>query len=82
MELEESTSLTSDYVTKLQSSREYGTGTKTEIQTDGTRQKAQRSTHATKVTLFLTNEARIYNGAKRASSISDSEKTGQLCVKQ
>ena len=42
MELEESTFLTSDYTTKLQSSRLYGTGTKTEIQTNGTRQKAQR----------------------------------------
>ena len=31
MELEESTVLTSDYATKLQSSRHYGTGTKTEI---------------------------------------------------
>ena len=31
MELEESTFLTSDYTTKLQSSRLYGTGTKTEI---------------------------------------------------
>ena len=31
LELEESTCLTSDYTTKLQSSREYGTGTKTEI---------------------------------------------------
>ena len=31
MELEESTVLTSDYTTKLQSSRQYGTGTKTEI---------------------------------------------------
>ena len=30
MELEESTFLTSDYATKLQSSRKYGTGTKTE----------------------------------------------------
>ena len=30
MELEESTFLTSDYTTKLQSSRYYGTGTKTE----------------------------------------------------
>ena len=30
MELEESTFLTSDYTTKLQSSRQYGTGTKTE----------------------------------------------------
>ena len=31
MELEESTFLTSDYTTKLQSSTQYGTGTKTEI---------------------------------------------------
>ena len=30
-ELEESTFLTSDYTTKLQSSRQYGTGTKTEM---------------------------------------------------
>ena len=32
MELEESTFLTSDYTTKLQSSKQYGTGTKTEMQ--------------------------------------------------
>ena len=31
MELEESAFLTSDYTTKLQSPRQYGTGTKTEI---------------------------------------------------
>ena len=31
MELEESTLLTPDYITKLQSSRQYDTGTKTEI---------------------------------------------------
>ena len=31
MKLKESTFLTSDYTTKLQSSRQYGTGTKTEI---------------------------------------------------
>ena len=31
LELEESTCLTSDYTTKLQSLRQYGTGTKTEI---------------------------------------------------
>ena len=43
MELEESTFLTSDdYTTKLLSSRKYGTGTKTEIWTNGTREKAQR----------------------------------------
>ena len=32
-------------------------------------------------TLFLTKEARIYNKAKRASSINDAGKTGQLHVK-
>ena len=33
---QESTLLTSDYTTKLQSSRQYGTGTKTKTQLDGT----------------------------------------------
>ena len=42
MELEQSTFLTSDYTTKLQLSRQYGTGTKTEIQANGTRQKAKK----------------------------------------
>ena len=82
MELEESTFLTSDYTTKLQSSRQYGTGTKTEIQTNGTRQKAQKQTHAPMSTLFLTKEARIYSGAKTASSINGAGKPGQLHVKE
>ena len=43
MELEESIFLASGYTTKLQSSRQYDTGTKTEIQTNGTRQKAQKT---------------------------------------
>ena len=34
--IKESTCLTSDYTTKPQSSRQYGTGTKTEIQINGT----------------------------------------------
>ena len=42
MELEKSTYQTSDYTTKLQSLRQYDTGTKTEIQINGTKQKAQR----------------------------------------
>ena len=42
MELEESTCLTSGSTTKPQSSRQYGTGTKPEIQITGTKQKAQR----------------------------------------
>ena len=37
MKLKESSFLMSDYATKLQSSIQYGTGTKTEIQTNGTR---------------------------------------------
>ena len=41
LEKEEWSFLTSAYSTKLQSSRQYGTGTKIEIQTNGTRQKAQ-----------------------------------------
>ena len=32
--------------------------------------------------LFLTKEARIYNGAKIASSVSGAGKTGQLHVKE
>ena len=67
---EESMFLTSDYTTKLQSSRQYGTGTKTEIQANGTREKAQKQIHAPMGTLFLTKEARIYNEAKTASSIN------------
>ena len=41
MELEESTCPTSGSTTKPQSSRQYGTGTKTEIQINGTKQKAE-----------------------------------------
>ena len=37
MDLVESTFLTSDYTTKLRSSRQYGTGTETETQANGTR---------------------------------------------
>ena len=37
MELEESTCLISDYTTRLQLSRQYGTGTKIEIYTNGWR---------------------------------------------
>ena len=39
-------------------------------------------THVAMGTLFLTKEARIYNGAKTASSINDAGKTGQLHVKE
>ena len=42
MELEKSSSLTSDYTIKSQSSKWYGTGTKTEIEISGTEQKTQK----------------------------------------
>ena len=74
--------LTSDYTTKLQSSRQYGTGTKTEVQTNGTREKAQKQTHASRGTLLLTNKARMDNGAKTAFSISGAGKPGQLCARE
>ena len=82
MELEKSTFLTSDYTTKLQSSRQYGTGTKIEIQIKGRKQKAQRKIHAPKDTLSLTKEARIYNGEKIISLTSGARKTGPLPVKE
>ena len=33
-------------------------------------------------TLFLTKEARIYNGSKKTSSTNGAGKTGQLCCKR
>ena len=42
MELEKSTFLTSDYTTKLQSSRQYGIGTKTNYIDQWNKMKAQR----------------------------------------
>ena len=42
----------------------------------------QDKTHIPMGTLFLTKEARIYNGAKIASSIIGAGKTGQLHPKE
>ena len=47
-----------------------------------TREKAQKLTHAPMGILFLTKEARIYNGAKTASSINGAGETEQLHVKE
>ena len=82
MELEESTGLTSGSTTKPQSSRQYGTGTKTDIQINGTKQKAQRYIHAPMDTLSLTKEARIYNGLKTISLTSGAAENGQSLVKE
>ena len=82
MELEESTCLTSGSTTKPQSSRQYGTGTKTEIQINGTKQKAQREIHAPMDIFSLAKQARIYNGEKTISLTSGAGKTGQPLVKE
>ena len=39
----------------------------------------QKYTHTPMGTLFLTKEARIYNGAKTVSSINGAGKTGHSC---
>ena len=82
MELEESTCLTSGSTTKPQSSRQYGTGTKTEIQINGTKQIAQRQIHTPMDTLSSTKEARIYSGVKTISLTSGAGKTGKPLVKE
>ena len=82
MEPEESTCLTLDYTTKLQSSRQYSTGTKTEIQINGAKQKTQRWIHAPMGPLSLTKEAKIDNGGKPISLTSGAGKTGQPPVKE
>ena len=82
MELEEATCLTSGSTTKPQSSRQYGSGTKTEIQSNRTKYKAQRETHALMGTLSLTKEVRKYNGEKTISLTSSAGETGQPLVKE
>ena len=66
----------------VQSSRQYSTGTKTEIQINGTKQKAQRRIHAPMDTLSFTKEAKIYNELKTISLTSGAGKTGQPLVKK
>ena len=83
MDLEESTCLTSSSTTKPQSSRlAHGTGTKTEIQINGTKEKAQRKIHIPMDTLSSTKKARIHNGKKTTSLTSGAGKTGQPLVKE
>ena len=86
MELEESIFLTSDYTSKLQSSRQKYRNIFPYIENRNigqwNRLKAQRLTHALMGTLSLTKEARLYNGEKTASSVSGAGKTGQLHVKE
>ena len=82
MKLEKSTYMTSGCTTKLRSSRQYGTGTKTEIQINGTKQKAQREIKTPMNTLSLKKAARIYNRKKTISLASGSGKPGKPLIKE
>ena len=65
MELEESTCLTSDYTTKLQSSRQYGTGTKYHRSMEQNRKPRDKLTHLW--TPYLWQRRQEYTMEKRQS---------------
>ena len=81
MELEESTFLTSDYATMLQSQDSILLVQKQKYRSmEQDRKPRNKLMHL--CTLILRKEARIYHGAKTASSINGAGKTGQLHVKE
>ena len=81
MKLDESTYLTSGYTTKLQSSRLYGTGTKTEID-PWNKIESPEINPCTYGHFSLTKGGRIYNGEKTIYLTSGAGKTGQPLVKE
>ena len=80
MELEESTYLTSGSTTKPQSSRQYGTGTKTEIQINGTKKSPEINSHNYGHLIFDKGDKTIQ--WRKESLTSSAGKTGQPLVKE
>ena len=75
---EESYSLTSEYTTKTESSKQHSSATKTEIYTNGTGQKALKYTREPMINESTTKGVRIYNVKKTVSSISGAGETGPV----
>ena len=83
MELDESTFLTSDYTTKLQSKQNRTKQKQKHRPMEQDRKPRNKPIHlwVPGNNLFLTKEARIYNGAKTASSINGAgEKKMDSCM--